>query len=265
VLIMIKIRKRECPSELTEDLKNELTEEFRKTGKAVWKQNFIETALLESSHNKCCYCECKIDRESKYMEVEHFHDKKHYDSLVVEWDNLLPSCKRCNGRKSTFNTVEQPFINPASIDPKEHLIISSFRFYPKSLEGKNTIDVLLLNDSKRLVLPRFEIAEAVINQIDELFDRVEEYNNGTRKTIQNRNKILSTLENLMIEGVADSEYSATVATSLLGNVKFLEIIRIIKVEELWEEELEGLYLRVRENELDTDENIARKFLEDLNS
>ncbi|QWC23577.1 HNH endonuclease [Bacillus haikouensis] len=262
---MIKIHKKECPLELTEDLKEQLTEEFRKTGKAVWKQDFIVKALLESSHSKCCYCECKIDRESKYMEVEHYHDKKHNDSLVVDWDNLLPSCKRCNGRKSTFNTVREPFINPANIDPKEHLIISSYRLYPKSPEGKNTIDVLLLNDRKRLVLPRFEIADAVINQIDELLSRVEDYNNGTRKTHQNRSSILGAIEYLMLEGLAEAEYSATVATTLLENIKFREVIRIIKIEGLWDEALDELYEKVCENKLDTDINTAQEFLKDNNS
>ncbi|MBU8880625.1 hypothetical protein BGM26_16850 [Bacillus sp. FJAT-29790] len=260
---MIKINKKECPVELTADLKRILTEEFIKTGKSVWKKQFIEKALLESSYNKCCYCECKIDRESKYMEVEHFHDKNSNPHLVVEWENLLPSCKRCNGHKSTYNTVINPFINPAKMNPKEHLSISTYRFYPKTLAGKNTIDQLMLNDPKRLVLPRFEITDALLTQIDELFEKAVEYNDGTRKTIQNKNKILGTLENLMCEGLPDSEYSGTVATELIKNVKFFRIIHIIKIEGLWNADLENLLQQLEGNALDFDNNSAKQFMESV--
>lgn len=258
---MIKINKKECPVELTSDLKESLTEEFINSGKSVWKKDFIERALLESSYNKCCYCECKIDRESKYMEIEHYHDKHSNPHLVVEWDNLLPSCKRCNGHKSTYDTVKNPFINPAKINPKEHIIVSSYRFYPKTLAGKNTIDQLLLNDSKRLVLPRFEITDALLTQIDELYERTLEYNNGTRRTNQNKNKILSTLENLISEGMPYSEYSGTVATELANNVNFTNIIQIIKSEGLWTNNLNDLFYKMVNNTLDTDLSMVLQLME----
>ena len=35
------------------------------------------------------------------MEVEHFEDKKNNPNKVIEWENFLPSCKRCNGSKFT--------------------------------------------------------------------------------------------------------------------------------------------------------------------
>ncbi|RYE16339.1 MAG: HNH endonuclease, partial [Sphingobacteriaceae bacterium] len=67
---MIKLTAISAPDELTYDVVKELTEQYQLTGESVWNQPYIKKALLSMSNNKCCYCECKIDEESKYLEVE---------------------------------------------------------------------------------------------------------------------------------------------------------------------------------------------------
>jgi uncharacterized protein (TIGR02646 family) len=125
---MIKLKRPPAPAELSQEEVNRLTDEFKRNpDKPVWKKDFITKVLLEMSHGKCCYCECKIDEESKYMEVEHFHPKNQYKDEVVLWDNLLPSCKKCNIRKKEHDTIKEPIVNPAEDEPKEHLL--NFFYY----------------------------------------------------------------------------------------------------------------------------------------
>lgn len=102
---MIRLYRPNCPQQLTDTVKDELTQEFINTGKNVWAKTYIKSALLAMSHNKCAYCECKLDEESKYMEVEHFLPKDDYPNQVVDWNNLLPSCKRCNTKKGNMTQI----------------------------------------------------------------------------------------------------------------------------------------------------------------
>ena len=93
---MIQLQAKPRPPQLTDDLVAQLTADFKATQNAVWNKLYIKTALLEISHGKCCYCECNIKEESKYMEVEHFYAKSIYPEEVLDWRFLLPACKRCN-------------------------------------------------------------------------------------------------------------------------------------------------------------------------
>ena len=62
---MIKLNRGECPKELTDEVKEELTELYKKDKeKDVWNSPKIKKplkeALLEMSHGKCSYCECAL-------------------------------------------------------------------------------------------------------------------------------------------------------------------------------------------------------------
>ncbi|WP_411347072.1 hypothetical protein [Paenibacillus sp. WLX2291] len=241
---MIKIAKTSQPVELTKSIIKSLTKQFKSTKKAVWKKQFIEDALLESSHSKCSYCECKLNTESKYMEVEHFRDKFHHPNLVVVWDNLLPSCKRCNGLKSSHNVRKYPIINPTKMDPRDHLAMNSYRFFSKTIIGQTTIDLLLLNDTKKVVMARFEIAEQVMTSVDEILEKCDRYLE-TRSIIM-RNKIVQGTKNILYEGSPHAEYSASVSTALLQNTNLYKIIDFLKQEKLWDSELQKLLDALRE-------------------
>ncbi|OQY54394.1 MAG: hypothetical protein DRR08_10845 [Candidatus Parabeggiatoa sp. nov. 2] len=91
-------------NKLTDDVVQELTTCYVTNGTSVWKKPYIIRALLKMSSDKCCYCECNVTEESNYLEVEHFQPKSLYPDKVVVWDNLLPSCKRCNGTKRDHDT-----------------------------------------------------------------------------------------------------------------------------------------------------------------
>ena len=231
---MIKLQRPEKPVQLTDEQIAELIAEFKLSEESVWKQSYITEPLLEMSFVKCCFCETKINEESKYMEVEHFHPKSIYKDEVVDWDNLLPICKRCNGKKSNHDTKLQPIINPVIDNPKEHLKIKDYRFNRLSELGRATIDVINLNDSQRLVKKRFEIGEEIYNKLENLVESTHDYiqNPITRR----RNRIINTLSNLMLEGTKEYEYSATAATVILENMNYQEIKQLFIDNKLWETE-----------------------------
>ena len=100
---MIKLVRENRPDFLTDEKILELTTNFKSTKSSVWNNKHIKKPLLQSSHGKCAYCECPLTSDSNYMEVEHFEDKHHNEDKVVVWENLLPSCKKCNGSKGIHN------------------------------------------------------------------------------------------------------------------------------------------------------------------
>lgn len=158
---MIKLTRGECPQELTEDVKVVLTQLYRQNKeKDVWNSPKIKKplkqALMDMSYNKCIFCECMLGIESKDVTIDHFKPKSKHEDIVVEWENLLPACLRCN-RKKVDN--DSKIINPCIDQPKEYLgLINNHRYRLKGIDsegiGKNTIDVVGLNDIDRVMVPR---------------------------------------------------------------------------------------------------------------
>jgi len=245
---MIKINKLPCPPELTNELTQQLLLEYRQSKKSVWKKSFIEQTLIKSSNYKCCYCETYINEESKYMEIDHFYCKDKYEDRVIDWDNLLPSCKRCNGRKNDYDTLVEPFINPSTMNPKDHLYMRNYRLNHRSEHGKMTIKQLLLNET-RAITSRFEIYQAISQQVYNLIDMKEEFENGSKNSNHYRNKIISIVEYLLDEAQPKAQYSATVATDLARDQDFLIVIEWIKSQDLWNLELQIKYEQMLESEL----------------
>jgi len=71
----------------------------------------LKWTLKQIYHEKCAFCESYI--KNNFGDIEHFRpknssdkktekcDKSHsYYWLAFSWDNLLPCCSRCNGKKS---------------------------------------------------------------------------------------------------------------------------------------------------------------------
>jgi uncharacterized protein (TIGR02646 family) len=248
---MIKLRSATAPAELTGEVVQALTDEYKKTDKAVWQKEFIGKALLDSSHNKCCFSECKLNEEGKYDEVEHFHPKSLYPDEVVSWSNLLPINKACNTAKSDHDTKAEPIINPYIDDPKEHLYLKDYRFVGKTEIGRRTIGVVNLNDRFMWVVPRFTVGEYVYEQIEDIMDRAKLYDSTLNPSTISRNKLLSKLRGIMIEGTEEYVYSATVATVVIHSEKYFEIKDILIKHSLWNESFDILEEQMRYCALDT--------------
>jgi uncharacterized protein (TIGR02646 family) len=235
---MIKLDRESKPSYLTDEKVKELTDIFKSTKTSVWNNDHIKIPLLRSSYGKCAYCECPLTSESNYMEVEHFEDKKHNSDKVVLWENLLPSCKKCNGSKGTHNVVNEPIINPYVDEPKDHLSMRLYRYRGKTDKGNYTIDVTNLNHSTRLVMSRFEIGEKIDELIDTSWERYNLF--SSKNDTRSKNRLIKIVEALLEECQPESDYSASTATNLLTDSKFIKLISVMKTDKIWTDELEGL-------------------------
>lgn len=233
---MIKLNRTPKPVELTADLQKALTEEFKSTGKSVWNKEFIKKGLLEYSNNKCCYCEANINEESKYLEVEHYHHKDEYKDEVLDWENLLPSCKKCNGTKNSHDTKKEPIINPTIVEPKSHLKYWRYRIKGIDEIGKLTVSVLKLNDQDRLVKKRFEIGNAIQDKLEQLNEITEDYIDGKQTSTRRKNRIINGIKDLMKEGLPTSIYSATTASIIITDNEYKNLKFKLKSLNFWDKE-----------------------------
>ena len=245
---MIGLSPHPKPDFLSDEKVAKLTAEFKRSGKSVWNHIAIKEALLKSSNNKCAYCECILTIESNYLEIEHFHDKKNHPDKVVSWSNLLPSCKKCNGSKGAHDVINEPIINPYLDNPQDHLYMRLYRMRGKTEKGNTTIDVTGLNHSSRLVSRRFEIGEKISELVDNAWERYERYL-GTNNT-RTKNRLLSLIEKLLEECQPEAMLSASTSTTLLSDSKFIELVGVLKTNNLWTEELEKLYIQATEISLE---------------
>lgn len=241
---MIKLKNVEKPQELLLN-EVELTNEFLKSGKRVWDKKYIKDALLNMSNGKCCYCECLITEESKYMEVEHFLPKIIYPSLVVEWSNLLPSCKRCNVNKKDHDPKKVSIINPRIDNPKNYLSLQNYRLVPKNQKARDTINTLYLNESDRLGLARYKIGEITYSSLEDLYEQLVEHDKNIDTISTRLNKIMRRFKALLGTGSPEKAYASTVATVILINKHYQSIKEILHKLNLWDDECNLLELELQ--------------------
>jgi len=246
---MIKLDRTPKPVELTTTLQVALTDEFKLTGKSVWNIDFIKKGLLAFSNDKCCYCEANINEESKYLEVEHFYHKDTYKDEVLEWDNLLPSCKKCNGTKNDYDTKLEPIIDPSKVDPKDHLKYWRYRIKGSDDIGKLTVSVLNLNEQDRLVKKRFEIGNAIQDKLEQLNELTDDYINGIQTSTRRKNRIVNGTKDLMREGLPNSIYSATSATVILTDTEYDALKTKLSSLSFWDAELSQLEIDLNKTAL----------------
>ncbi|MEI7776371.1 MAG: HNH endonuclease [Verrucomicrobiota bacterium] len=241
---MIRLTRPPRPTELTVELQQEATAEFKATKKSVWNRTFLRSALRAMAYGKCAFCECKLGEESKYLEVEHFAHKDGYPDLVMEWTNLLPACRRCNGQKLTHDVVTSPIINPADDDPRASLGLRLYRFVGLDEKGRTTIDVLELNDYDRLMLSRFRVGDAVLQQLDEVACQLRSFD-PNQADLRTKNRIFRQLRNLMREAQPNAEYSATVATAITQAQDYAFAKSELERHQLWTKEFTELDFGMR--------------------
>jgi uncharacterized protein (TIGR02646 family) len=244
---MIRLKLFPKPNELTPEKQKELTIEYQNQKTKVWDQPYIKKNLLKMSDEKCCYCECKVTEESKYLEVEHFFPRHIYPEKVLEWENLLPSCKRCNGKKGSHDTGIIPLIHPVNDNPKEHLYFKNYQIRAKknSKLGEITVDILDLNNTHRLTIKRFQIGEKFSQTLlclSTLANRC--FGNGTI-TMNEKNRLSKTLEGLLIECTPSSEYSATAAAVLSNDEYYIGIKKQFIDNGLWNMHLAELEVQAK--------------------
>lgn len=241
---MIRLGRKDAPIELTPQFVQEQTELFRKTKESVWNIEWLKKSLMGLSNGKCAYCECRLDSESNYMEVEHFKDKADYPNSVLEWDNLLPSCKHCNGHKSNHDVVNEPIVNPFVDYPSKHLFFQYYRYKAKDDKGQSTIDVLDLNDPERkLVEVRFNLGNQIQDSLNGFLEILEGY--LKQPSIKMKNKLVGRLVATMQLCLPESEYSAACATVLHSCDEYQQLKEGMKANGIWTDVLEEYDVKSR--------------------
>jgi uncharacterized protein (TIGR02646 family) len=234
---MIKLDLLPKPEQLTDELVRTKTLEFKAdTTKNVWNIPWLKNAIAGLAYGKCCYSEIRLGEESNYMEVEHFFPKKLYPDKVMQWGNLLPSCKKCNTTKGNHDTRNEPIVNPFIDNPKDYFYIDGgfYRVKDASLKGKRTLDKLGLNDISHFVKPRRIVSEIITRDLSV-------YKVGTVLAKNDAlSKCLTGLKGLMGKGNRKEKYAALYSTIILEDDNFKAIETYLKENNLWDEELNSL-------------------------
>lgn len=160
-----------------------------------YKQTDTQTLLKNIYHNKCAFCEQKVEQ----IHIEHYRPKKIYYWLAYSWDNLLLACPTCNINKGThfeisgtfasftntpenireintnrvqWDRIEQPkMINPEVTEPLGSIqferdgVIKSVDVRFAYTIDKCKIDRNYLNDERRKLLDNFQrdVKSAIID------------------------------------------------------------------------------------------------------
>lgn len=235
---MIKLRLCDKPIELTDEVEKELVSLYKSTEKDVWNKTYIKDALFLMSNGKCAYSEQKLNERSSYLEVEHFRCKKHYPDSVVEWGNLLPSCKKCNTTKGELDVACQPIVNPLIDEPRDFLFVRGCRFYPKNEKGRITIDTVALNDRQHFVNPRFQQASFIVESLESELETLENYNQCSSVRIRT---IINRIKGLFAECGHKKEFSAVIATFVVYEwPKYKELKNLLISLGCWDDEFVSL-------------------------
>lgn len=233
---MIKLTRKHSPIKLTPLFVQEQTNIYKQTKKSVWNIDWLKDSLKDLSNCKCAYCECSLVKESNYMEVEHFEDKHQSPDKVMQWDNLLPSCKHCNGHKSNHDVVSEPIVNPFIDYPSDHLYFQHYRYKAKDIKGENTISVLNLNDYERKLLIRYEIGNTLQDSLEEQLTKLDLYRENPN--VIKKNKLIRIVTNIIHLCLPESEYSALCATILHSCDEYQKLKLGMQDCGLWEQELD---------------------------
>lgn len=240
---MIKLDLPKKPLKLTLEKQTELTKEFVDSGKTkvVWKYKYIYDPVRESSFNKCCFSEIKLNTKSTYLEIEHFYPKDIYEKQVVEWGNLLPSSKKCNTTKGKTDTKITELINPYVDDPKEHLYFEYFRLYPKggSLKGENTIKYTALNDNNHFVEPRIKQTFLFLTQLHNFYVNFIQDNELISYSFQKRENKINQLKGVLNEVNRKNEFSACISTKVFDSTDYQKIRDYLIANNFWDEEFQS--------------------------
>lgn len=130
-------------------------EEPTSTEKTRYRHPQIKEALVTETHNKCAYCESKL-QHIHHGDVEHIMPKSLDPSKTLEWENLTLACEMCNQKKSNLDPNANQIIDPYTVDPRDFLVFNGpFIFSMGSPSGIAT-KVILDLDRPELIETRSE-------------------------------------------------------------------------------------------------------------
>jgi uncharacterized protein (TIGR02646 family) len=105
--------------------------------------------LYAAFHGKCAFCEAKMAHVSS-PHVEHYRPKSRFPDQMLNWQNWLLSCGRCNDKKWTHfpDCDGQPcLLDPTAEDPSMHLDFRGTQVLAKTRRGEETVKLVGLDRS----------------------------------------------------------------------------------------------------------------------
>ncbi|MDD6184801.1 MAG: hypothetical protein PUB29_04130 [Bacteroidales bacterium] len=233
---MIKLTLIDRPVELTDEVCQQLTDEYKANKSPVWDKAYIRKALLRMTNHKCAYSEAPLATNGNYWHIEHFRCKKEYEDEVVKWGNLLPSCPTCNVTKGEWDVEKDgDIVNPLVDNPQDFLYVKSFRYKGKNEKGCTTIEKLDLNNPDQFVMPRFQIFERIIEDIESLKEKL-----SLDKTDRQKSNTIKKFKQCLREASPKKIYSAIIATSILESEEYASMKKLVQEKSLWDNQFDDL-------------------------
>ncbi len=223
------------------DNKKKLEDHFSvylKHNKNGWVQKnhkkVIRKYLVETSPQKCAYCERIPNQGGGNLEIEHFYPKSNekYSHMVFKFENLLLSCTQCNKAKGQrFEEEGVEIIDPykeKNITPHLILNLEDMTLIGKSVKGKVTVMFLNkpLNTSKflhdgEIQLGAVHVRKAILRGINDKLAGLKKYRHDPGYLYDELKALLDMLDER-------ESVTAARATVLLNNPVFFELLERLK-------------------------------------
>ncbi|RYJ16449.1 hypothetical protein C5Y41_03965 [Rahnella variigena] len=237
---MIKLERGGKPDYLTDAKIQHLKNRYATTKTSVWSRKSITKPLMNTCFGKCAYCEKLVNGNGSYMEVDHYRYKDLHEDLIVEWSNLIPSCKQCNTKKGKHDVDINPIVNPYDDNPNEHFIYHCLRIIGITPKGEMSVELFGYNlrdvDARK---SRLIIHEKIDEKLSDGLDLYRDYqlSGDPKKLLKSRNSLSGILSACQI----NSEYSAITSTLLLLNPQFIDLMNKIKNEGVWDDVMKNYF------------------------
>ncbi|PXW15736.1 hypothetical protein [Pantoea sp. JKS000250] len=237
---MIKLERNFTPDFFLRENLSDLTDRFKKDGTPVWHHPEVKEACLIISNGKCAFCEVLLEEASTYNEVEHFKDKNSYPDDVIQWENLLPSCRHCNGSKQTHNVVLDPIINPCHHVPSVHLYMRGYRIRGRTTLGEMTISTLNFNQREHKYIPRCKAGDVIESSLEDALEKLEWYLHSP--TTRRKNILMNMVEAILDECQKTAQFSAVSATILHDSDDYELLKTSMHRHNLWTDYMQELHV-----------------------
>lgn len=239
---MIKLERNFTPVFFTPANVAALTKNYKaNNNNHVWQHKDVKDACLNLSDKKCAYCEVILNQKSTYLEVDHFKHKDKNPDDVIQWENILPSCRHCNGTKNDHDVVIEPIINPAIDNPADHLYLKAFRLKGRDPLGDMTVEALNLNDSEHFVTERCKVGTFIAEQIEVAEEKLQ---NFMASPIPARKRILNkVIKALLNQCQKNSLFSAVSSATLHDSEEYATIRMVMITNDIWTTQFEELHLQ----------------------
>lgn len=236
---MIKIERNFTPIFFNPTRVAQLTQQYKNNSTHVWQNYDVKKACLTLGNNKCAYCEVILNQKSTYLEIDHFKHKDDYPDDVIQWNNLLPACRHCNGSKSDHDVVAEPIINPAVNNPADYLYLKAYRLKGINPLGVMTVNVLNLNDSEHYVTERCKVGTFIEEKIEDAEEKLKNYLNSP---IPARRRVLNKIVKALLNQCQKHALFSAVSSSTLHDSAEYALIRATMVaRDIWSDEFEELH------------------------